>query len=257
MATARFILANMAETATWKNGTGGSPTPPARSEVAPFTMERALNADRRSLWKLGAPNDGSDWLADLDFGSAKTVSGAAVHGISCPGGVISAVWIGYINDTVYPSTLYVPIQAMPLNGRDAGATFGPFTYRYWFLIFQATAAPVVGRVKLGEVVDIGNAPDPGSNSTPSQNRIEQEMEDGSFNINELGEPGHDFSLSFDPVLPATRDKLESLHRHRGSLTYFDPRNRCFEVVLRQGARMPTSSRGPNADAVAPELARLP
>lgn len=256
MATSRFIITNHAETATVKNGTGGSPTPPARTEVSPFVMERALNADRRSLWKAGAANSGADWQVDLDLGSAKAANGAAAHGISCPGGVISAVWIGYINDTVYPSSNYVPIQTLPLNGRDAGDDFAQFTFRYWFFLIQATAAPVIGRLVLGPVVDIGLAPNPGSESSPYQHRLEQVAEDGSVTLNVLGHPGHDFALNFDPCLNTHRDTLRTVAAHPGSVTYLDPEGKCFEALVR-GGRPRGASVASTASRVSLEMSRLP
>ena len=256
MATARFILANLAENATLLNGTGGAPTPPVRSEVSPFTMERALNSERRSLWKAGAQNSvGSPgWQLDLDLGAAASINAAAVHGIRCPGGVINAIAAGYLD--TYPSLTYVYIGGMVLNGRDAHITFSTFSKRYWSFFIDATAAPIIGRVKLGTILDIGLAPNPGSESSPFRNRVETQLEDGSISLNELGDPGHDFSLAFDPVTPIYRDRLESLHAHPGTLTYIDPRNRCFETFLRQG-RVGSTSNGENAAGNRVEMGRCP
>lgn len=256
MGTCRFILTNYAETATVKNGTGGSPTPPARTEVSPFVMERALNSDRRSLWKLGAANAGTEWQVDLDLGSAKAVDGAAVHGISCPGGTISAIWVGYVDDTVYPSIAYVPIQALTMNGRDAGLDFASFTKRYWFFLIYATAAPVLGRLVLGPVTDLGLAPNFGALSAPRQNRLEQVGEDGSVTLNVLGHPGHDFELEFNPCTQAKRDAVAALHNYPGTLTYFDPEDRCFETILRDGRPDPRRV-GADAYSVSLEMTRLP
>lgn len=257
MATCRFVLTNVAENATVLNGTAGSPTPPVRSELAPFTMERALNPDRRSLWRAGAANDvsaGTDWQLDIDLGSAMAVNVATLHGLSCPGGAITAVGAGYLDS--YPSGTYVLIGGMLLNGRDAHMVFSTFTKRYWTFLIQATAAPVVGRVVLGQTVDLALAPNPGSESSPFRNRAEQELEDGSFNINELGSPGHSFALTFDPASASTRIALESLHGVPGSLTYIDPRDRCFEVLLRQG-RVGERRIGTAHDGLSIEMARLP
>lgn len=255
MATCRFIVTNYAETATVKNGTGGSPTPPVRTEVSPFVMERALNADRRSLWRAGAANDGSDWLIDLDLGSAKAVNGAAALGLSCPGGVINSIWVGYIDDTVYPSANYVPIQTLPLNGRDAGDDFAEFTKRYWFFLISATAPPVIGRLVLGPVVDIGLAPNPGSESSPRQNRLEQVDETGGVTLNVLGPPGHDFVLSFEPCLNSHRDLLRTVASHPGTVTYLDPENLCYEVLVRGGVPRGAPV-GVGASAVSLELVRV-
>lgn len=258
MPAPRFILTNYAETATVKNGTGGSPTPPARTEVAPYVMERALTPDRRTVWQAGAANAAGDWEMDLDLGSAKAVRAVAVHGVDCPGGTITDIWVGYINDTVYPSANYVVVDNLERNGRDFGLVLSQvFTYRYWFLVVDATAAPVIGRVVLGALTDVGLGPNPGARMSPHQNRLEQENEDGSVTILELGHPGHEFEYSFAPVLPAHRDLVESLSAVRGTFTHFDPRGRCFEVWLRNRARVESSRDGVDVDSVSIQLARVP
>lgn len=257
MSTCRFVVTNLAETATVKNGTGGSPTPPARSEVSPFVMERALNADRRSLWKCGAQNaiGTTGWQKDLDLGSAKLVQAAAVHGISCPGGAITSVWIGYIDDSVYPSSNYVPVQALAANGRDYGVVLtNALTKRWWFLLVDATAAPLIGRVVLGALTDVG-APNPGAEASPVQNRIEQVGADGSLTLNTLGPPGQDIVLSFDPCLNATRDALHAVCAHPGTLSYFGSDGKCLEVFARRG-RPATAGVNSRMSSVALELARV-
>lgn len=232
MASAKFLTSNLFASATILNGTGGSA--PARSEVSPFVLEHLLDADRRRLWKAGSTptTSGPDqWVIDFDLGSAQDVSCMATHGLSCPGGVIEGVGVLYYNS--YPAGV-VGISGMHLNGRDAGLTFGPFNKRYFGLVVQATAPPIIGRVVGGEYVDLGTAPNPGSISAPFRNRLEQVDGDGSVHIVERGPNGHDFDMQFDPVLDATAAQLEALTEVSSSLTYFDPRGRCFEIYVKGG-----------------------
>lgn len=253
MATCRFILANKAQTATILNGSGGGA--PARTEVSPFVMERLLNADRRSLWKAGAPTytAPNQWQIDLDLGSAQDVNAAALHGLSCSGGVISAAGVFYYN--TYP-TVFIGIGGMALNGRDAGMSFSTFNKRYWSILIEATGTPTLGRIVLGTLTDIGLAPSPGSRSSPRRNRIEQELEDGSLNINEIGFPGHDFAFNFQVATPAYRTLLEAVQAAGGTITYFDPRGRWFEIFIRRG-QLECARLGEDADSLALEAGRLP
>lgn len=239
MGTCRFVLNNLAENATIKNGSGGSPTPPARSEVAPFVMERALRDDRRSLWKTGAPNDvfyfGVGYQADIDLGSAGLVSSISLHGLSCPGGSLSSLEVGYF--TSYPSITPNPTGNLNLSSttpRDLGLRFTEVGARYWYVVIHASAAPVIGRVKIGALLDLGIAPNPGSTSSPFRNRLEQVLEDGSVIVNEVGYPGRDIGLNFDPITPATGAQLETIQRFPGPVTYYDQDDNCFECIVRGG-----------------------
>ena len=256
MGTCRFLITNLAEGATVKNGSGGSPTPPVRSEVTPFVMERALNADRRSLWRAGATNDTIGFTCyqlDIDLGSAKDVNFAAVLGLSCPAGAIVGAGVAYLDS--YPST-YTQQGGMDFNGRDGHMVIPTFTKRYWALAIEATASPALGRFVLGSLIDLGVAPNPGSQSTPLQNRREQVGEDLSVTINEIGSPGHDFKLLFDPCTAAVRAMLDTVAAARGSVVYIDPEDRCFEVFVR-GGRPETSSVNSSMSSVVLEMSRLP
>lgn len=259
MGTCRFILGNYAATALIKNGSGGSPTPPVRSEVAPFVMDRALNGHRRSLWKAGAQNSTigiSGWQLDLDFSLDREVTGVALHGITCPGGEITGITPFYLE--AYPGgpSDYIGTQPVTFNGRDAQAYFPNLAERYWSILIEATAAPVIGRIVIGSLLDLGVAPNPGSQSSEHQNRLEQVADDGSVTLLELGYPGHDFTLNFDPCTAAVRGMLQAIAAHPGSVTYIDPEDRCFEVFVR-GARPDTSSVNTSMYSVSLEMARLP
>ncbi len=244
MATCRFILENLLAGASVLNGTAGSPTPPARSEVAPFVMERALNSDRRSLWQANAPNAtagfpffGSGYQIELDAGANVTLDTFAFHGLSCPGGTINLIHVG--THPAYPSALYNTMADTSDYGpivRDACITTSvPQTARYWWIWFDSSAAPVVGRIVGGLKVDLGVAPNPGAETTTFQNRIEQSMQDGSVNVNSLGYPGKRFTWNFDPILVGTRNLIRSVAAAPASVSYIDPDNICHEALISGGS----------------------
>ena len=261
MANARFLLTNLASSATIKNGTGGSPTPPARSEEAPFVMERALNGDRRSLWKSDAANDvlyfGTDYQVDLDLGSAVAVSAVHVGGMSCPGGVITSMEVGYFAS--YPSTTPVVLGNINFGGttpRDHTFTFNAVSARYLYLWIGASASPIIGNIFPAQMLDVGAAPNFGGQTSHFRNRIEQQLEDGSMLINELGYEGADFSLSFSPVLEATGTLLRRLEQAPGTIVYVDPDDVGYEVYLK-GGRINVAKLGGGLVSVSFELGRCP
>lgn len=266
MGTCRFILTNLAAGATVLNGTGGAGWPMPRSEVSPFVVERSLNSERRSLWRSAAAYDplglgGFDRSVDLDLGNAVTINAAAVLGCSTPVGNIPYAEVGFYN--AYPPTSQLAISLLQINGRDAGIDFSSlaFTKRYWYLRVDgsgtsAAEAPTVGRLVLGQVYDLGMAPNPGSESTPFRNRLEQGQQDGSIHVHELGYPGHDFTLNFEPVTPAQADLVLALNSARGSVIYIDPDDRFFEVIIR-GARIRNIRHYAGVRGVSLEMSRLP
>lgn len=260
MANARFLLTNLASTATVKNGTGGSPTPPARTEISPFTMERALNDDRRSLWKLDAPNDvifGGSYQLDLDLGSSKAVTCMGLHGLSCPGGEITSISFGSMNS--YPTSSYSELgfaSGAGVLARDVVVTFPSTAKRYWYFWVEATASPVIGKVSLGTHLDIGAAPNFGSEFAPFGNRIEQTLEDGSVLVNELGDDGGDFSLSFQPVENIVLANLNLVQQTRGTVVYIDPDDNGYEVFLK-GRRLRIARLGGGLYSAGLDLGRCP
>lgn len=260
MANARFLLENKFTTASVLNGTGGSPTPPVRTEVAPWLMERALNSDRRSVWKLDAENGTFypyGYQIDIDLGTATAVDCIALGGLSCPGGEIVEIWVGYANS--YPTSSYQTMGSINLAAtveRDAVVTFSSQSKRYWFVWIDATAPPVIGCVRGGTMLNVGAAPNFGSQMAAFRNRIEQTLEDGSVLINELGPDGADFSLNFSPVLEATGVLLKKLQQTSGTFVYVDPSGIGYEVFLK-GGRVNIASAGGGLVSVNVDLGRCP
>lgn len=260
MANARFLLENIFENATVLNGTGGSPTPPARSEVAPFVTERVLNRDRRSVMKFDTSNGtyfAGGYQIDLDTGSNVSADCIALGGLSCPGGEIIEIHVGYANS--YPTSSYFFLGSINLAAtteRDAVIPFVSASKRYWCVWIDATASPVVGCVRGGTMLNVGAAPNFGSQMSAFRNRIEQTLEDGTVLINELGDEGADFSLSFSPVLEYNGTLLRQVEKKSGTFIYVDPSNIGYEVFLK-GGRINITPIGGGMVNVGMELGRCP
>lgn len=259
MANTRFILANLAESAVVANGAAGGP---ARLEYAPFVMERALNRDRNSVWKLDGFGGGI--ALDLDFGSAVALTAGAVLGLKAlDGGSWTQCNIWY-SSTYYPAA--VTWTAASSNSfsadparRNFGASWGSVSRRYWRVELALAAAPklyTIGRVVLGVLLDLGIEHSPSGGVSPFQNRVEQGLADGSFNINTLGDPGSDIILPFNSVPAATRTMLESVAAATGSVVLLDNDGKTRECLVR-GGRARESRPFTGLYDVSLELAELP
>lgn len=237
MSNTRFLLTNRAETATVKNGSGGGA--PARDETSPFTMERALNADRRSLWK--SSSGVSSVLFDIDLGAAYSISVGALLGFTP---LSAGGFVGF--DLSYAATYYpagwtlAGTTSSVAGDRDLGAILASVSARYWRFAITLSASPniSVGRVFLGSYSsgghDLGGIHSPGGISAPFQNRLEQVMDDGSSNINALGFPGRDFTFPFNMVTATVRDKLMAIAAATGSVVLVDAEDKAYEVLVTGG-----------------------
>jgi len=143
--------------------------------------------------------------------------------------------------------------------RDVGVVSAAISARYWrFSILPTSMLNItVGRVWLGTLAtyDLGGIHSPGGISAPRQNRIEQVMEDGSFNINALGFPGRDFSFPFNITTSAVRDQMHAIAAASGSVVLVDAEDDVYEVLITGGAA-PTQ-RSNSLYSVSLEARRLP
>lgn len=256
MSNTRFSLTNLVETGTIKNGSGGGA--PVTNESGAFTMTRAQNSDRRSLWKTSA--GASPILFDIDLGSAQSVMVGAVLGLntlpSNDGGVLT---VQYAN-AYYPGAWTTLGTAAWASGdRDVGVLAAAQSYRYWRFSIAPTSMLDIsaGRLWLGTLAtyDLGGIHSPGGISSPFQNRLEQPMQDGSFNLNALGYPGRDFALPFNKVPLATRDQLLAIAAASGTVLLADAEDDVYECVVTGGRA--NVARGNNLYDVALELKRCP
>lgn len=251
MSNSRFVVGNLLETSTLKNGTGGGA--PARDETFPFTMERVQTADRRSKW-LTAATPANPSYSDWDLGSAKTVSALAALGIRSldPAQTLT---VNVYSASVYGTWNFVAVTATGA-GRDLACTFGSTVARYWRAAFYGGVSQFsVGRIVVGALTDLGLIADPGDQSSPFQNRLEQVLQDGSYNVNSLGDDGRNFTLTItctDTML----DQLEALAAARASLLFFDSKDRVHEVLITGGRASVTRTFNGRYE-VTLEMVRLP
>lgn len=256
MSNSRFSLTNYVESGTIKNGSGGGA--PATNESSPYLMTRAQNSDRRSLWKTSAGT--SPILFDIDLGSAKSIQVGAVLGLttlpSDDGGTLTVQYAS----SYYPGAWTTLGTATWAAGdRDVGVIAAAQSYRYWRFSIAPTSMLNLsaGRLWLGDLAayDLGGIHSPGGVSSPFQNRLEQAMADGSFNINTLGFPGRDFSLPFEQVPSATRDLLMTVAAQSGTVLFADADDDVYEVLVRGGRA--NSARSGLLYSTGLEMARLP
>ena len=257
MSNTRFVLTNYVDSGTILNGTGGSA--PAVDETSPFTMDRTQNGDRYSLWKTGS--GASPFLYDIDLGAARAIDVAALLGFSTvPAGDLIILTVSYAT-SYYPGAWTTFSGTTGAATRDMGLVISaPVTARYWrFSIATGSASAItVGRILLGKTTsyDLGGVHSPGGISTPFQNRIEQQMEDGTFNLNVLGFPGHDFTFPFNKVLAATRTSMRAIAAATGSVVLVDAEDQVYEVII-TGGRANGSRDSSNMFNVSLEAKRLP
>lgn len=256
MANARFIVTNRCIGATLKNGSGGGA--PVANELAAYPMTNALTADRWRVWRTSAAPAGPQQF-DLDFGTARSIDAAAIHGFRVTTGfLVTDVLVRYLSAGGYPAGTWTTVATISLaaSPRDMGAVFGSVSGRYWRFEFTNTGQFSVGKLCLGAVLDTGGEGGRGAESTPFRNRIEQPFVSGGMAIHDLGDPGRDLSLPFPTINSTRRDTLLGLADVTGSLTFIDAGSVFYEVCIR-GGRVPVSRNGYSLYAAGLEMARLP
>lgn len=259
MSNSRFSITNYAEAATIKNGSGGGA--PARDETSPFLMERALNADRYSLYKTGS--GGAAFAIDIDLGSIKAVRVAAMLGLTLVPTTGAAILTIYYASSYYPGawSTFGATDIWQDGRRDSGVVASAATSaRYWRfnLVLGGGATDfTLGRLWLGNTSshDLGGRHSPGGESSPFQNRLEQGQQDGSIVLTTLGYPGRDFTLPFNQVPETKRNMLTGVAAVQGSVVFVDAEDDIYEVVVR-GGRASVSQAGLLYSAGL-EMARLP
>lgn len=250
MSTTRFFTANVAASGICDTVHG------YRQDDASgqFPLERALNGDRRAVWKTsGIANVG----VIVDLNGFPNFDFVALLGIRTTGaGTLTQCNVDFSID----AATWFSSRTIPLTGkRDAGVyiTPPPFLPGYIRLGFVNSASPfTVGRIFAGLMVDTGMVHSPGGEDTPVQNRLEQTLADGSFNLNVLGDEGRNIVLPFNSLTGTKRDQLRAIAAHPGSVVLWDTDDTVLECVVRGGA-VRTMRRFVNTYDCSLELARLP
>jgi len=254
VANSRFLLTNLVETATLKNGTGGGA--PARDETTPYIMENAKDSDRYHVW-TSATTPASPLNVEFDMGSAVSIEAGALLGARSQDATQT------LQLAVYSATAY-PGGPWTLRGitsastkRDMATTFNAVSARYWRMQITPSVPSKfsIGRLWLGAIMDLALKHSPGAKSSPFRNRIEQAQATGPLVLNDLGDPGRDISLPFGQVGSATDTLLLTLHDQVGSFVFIDPDSNVFEVILRGGRVDRANNFSTYSDSI--DMARLP
>jgi hypothetical protein len=260
MATnSRLILANKVfSNGAVVNATAVGAHP--RDEASPYLMENAMRAGRKTLWQTSAAV-GSPVAFDIDLGIARSVDCAAVCGLRTDSAQSMFSCDIQWATSYYPGA-WTTADSISLSGdpRDAGAVFdgGSVSKRYWRFSFLSlgTGAFSVSSIWLGSLVDLGGMHSPDAITTPFRNRLEQQQQDGSFILNDLGDKGHDFTLPFNVANASLRTTLASLSDYSGSFVYIDPDDVFYEVIAR-GGRVNTRRSHSTIFGLEADFARLP
>ena len=252
----RLLLTNR----VFANGTLGNATgagSPARDETSPYTMENAMRAGRKTLWQQAS---GAAMQFDVDLGAARAVDTAAICGFRASSSVVVSCDVQY-STTYYPAAvIWTTADSIALtnNPRDAGKVFsgGSVTKRYWRFNFSCTGTFSLASLWLGSLVDLGGLHSPDAITTPFRNRLEQQQQDGSFILNDLGDKGQDFTLPFNVANSTLKTTLQGLSDYSGSFVYIDPDDGFYEVIAR-GGRVNTRRTHSTIFGLDAEFARLP
>lgn len=234
MANSRIVTTNFLSTATLTNNTGGGS--PALDEASGYPTTRAQNADRESVWKTSA-TPSSPINVDFDLGSARTVNVAAALGFRAASGVGAATTVVvYSSSTAtYPRTWDARGSFSLTNApRDAGDSFADVSARYWRFEIACTAQFQIGRLFVGNATDLGGIHARGGLSSPYRNRNEQPLLSGVVLIEDLGDMGREFTLTFPAKGDSVRSYFESMSNVSGTLLYLDPDDNIYEVYVPGG-----------------------
>lgn len=224
MSTTRFCAINILETSTLVS---------ARHDDASgvFPFERALNGDRRSVWKTDGTANVS---VTMDCGGIKGFQAFAVLGMRKTTGSLSSCLVeSSVNNISFTSHGSFSLT----NKRDAGLDLGTsLANRYFRFTFTNSAvAFTIGRLFIGLVTDTNRVHSPGAETTLFQNRLEQQLVDGSVNVNTLGDPGGTFTLPLRTISGAERDQLRMIAAATGSVLLFDTEDVVGEFLVKDGA----------------------
>lgn len=250
MNTSRFAITNLAAGATLDLTHGGGARHDDASGV--FPIERALNGDRRSVWKTDGTNN---VVVVLDLGAVKSYDTIAFLGYRKIGSALTAC---AVDDSFSGAVFNVVSSSIPLTTpRDAGVILGSVrANRYIRFTFTNTGAFTLGRLFIGLAVDLLKAHTPGAEDTTFQNRLEQGLKSGSTNVNTLGDPGANITLSFMGLTGTARDQLRAVAAAPGSVVFVDPEDVVREVLIRGGQVKTTREFEDRYDCVM-EATRLP
>lgn len=245
MASLRFSLTNLIETATLKNGTGGAP---ARDEESPWLMDYAQNRDRGMVWQQSSGGGFVDVDFDLTGGATnKSVGVLAMLGHrGIPGsaiGVVSCTPQYSTNANGYPPTAASSWTSFPSGGlslgagvRDDAAVVTPVSCRYVRFALTVATTFTLGRFFAGTVeTDLAVVSSPGYTRKRIIQRLENRMADGTPFLTQFGDPRWEYSLPYRNSNATLFGKLLQVGSQARSFLMLDRDDAAFEAIVREGA----------------------
>lgn len=228
MSNSRFLTNNRAIGKTVKNGSGGGA--PSRDELSTYPMENALQSDRYTPWVTAAAPAGTIEF-DIDLGSSIAITTACILGFRCSSSAVQVTV--QEGGAAYGPGPWTSVGSISLTNspRDAGATFGSVSARYWKFKFEFVSNQFsVGKLALGVLTDLGGAHSPGGESSPHGFRLEQAQTGGAVVLTQLSsDRGRDISLPFLVATSSLRTTLATIAALDGSYVYLDPDDAFYEV----------------------------
>ncbi len=222
----RFLLTNLIESATLKNGTGGGA--PALDEVAPFLMVNAKDRDRGVLWQQSS---GGNMFVHWDLGADRTVRTVAVHGHRPIGGALAGI-TSYTVRYAAAAAGYPPgaWSAAPggsgiatLSGRDKGKVLdSDITARYLEYELAVGSVFTLGKFWAGVVdYDLGFIQSRGAGVIDVTPRVDDQTIGHEQFVTYVGDDYSLFSIPYRQVPDSVVAKLLALKRARKTFIQID------------------------------------
>jgi hypothetical protein len=235
MASLRFGLTNLIESATPQNGSGGAP---ALDEVSPWTMAMSKNRDRGMVWQMSSASP-----ADCDYTLAATSSVALFAILGHRGAPSSAAGVSsvevftqtgaYASGGVWTSRGTITLGSGVRDGALAiSPVAGVNSIRY--RLTKASAA-TIGRVWASAVdLDLGIVSSPGYERTRIVQRIENRDGGGSATFTLYGDPRWEYSLPYEDHGSALFTKLLQVGSQSRTFLVLDRDDTPLEMFVRDG-----------------------
>jgi len=274
VAGTRFILssANQCLAATLKNGTGGGA--PAVSEATGYPMTNALQHDRYSFWQV-ASGSGTPFAFDVDLGEDNLITVAGLHGFRLLSGTMGTFVVYYAsaaqgyNPAAWAGGTFGSVSGATLGtsgvtaNRDIAIVAAVQTTRYLRYSFtHTTAVWSVGKLLASVAPTILAGADTiygaGGVETDYRTQIVTAGASGHPVIEDLGDQGKAWQVTFPAVSTATKDLLRSLASSARPFSMLDDTDALYEVRIQSGAIQCSRPYGGNSALwdVTVELVRL-
>lgn len=221
------------------------------------------NLATRDRYKVGRSAAAvSSITVEGNLNGSKTIQAIALHSYRCGAATaITSVVIKY-GGTSPPGTTIATINTPSLTGRDVGYCHsGTFAAAYVSFTFNLTGSGIfeAGKLAAGPIVDCGSAPSPGSGDTIATRRVMSETADGGVIVYAGFDSGRAFQVSIEKAALSVGDALEAVAGAGLPVSYFDLKDRTYEVIVDSLARNDLYNVSPTSgiESIGLQMTRLP